>query len=225
MTQKRILNLIFLGPPGAGKGTQARMIMDKYSIPQISTGDLMRNEISSGSSLGERVKSFIESGKLVPDELTLDIVLNRLSKEDCKNGYLLDGFPRTLGQAEALEKALHDRSSEISSVIALEVDDSELTKRLADRRICKNCGDSYHLQFKRPLIDGKCDHCGGELYQRRDDSEEVIKNRLKTYHEQTASLKVFYGTRKKLKIINGKNKIDVIFSEICAIIDELETQV
>lgn len=225
MTQKRILNLIFLGPPGAGKGTQARMIMDKYSIPQISTGDLMRTEISSGSSLGERVKSFIESGKLVPDELTLDIVLNRLSKEDCKEGYLLDGFPRTIGQAEALEKALGKSSNGISAVIALDVDDNELTNRLADRRICKNCGDSYHLQFKKPQLAGKCDHCGGDLYQRRDDSEDVIINRLKTYHSQTAPLIEFYSTQKKLYKIDGKNKIDVIFSEICAIIDELESQV
>ena len=197
--------------------------MDKYSIPQISTGDLMRNEISSGSSLGERVKSFIESGGLVPDELTLSIVLNRLKKDDCKNGYLLDGFPRTVGQATALDAALAEMNSELSGVIALEVEDSELTSRLADRRICKGCGDSYHLQFKKPAVEGKCDHCGGELYQRRDDSEEVIKNRLKTYHEQTAPLVDFYGSKKKLHKINGKNKIDVIFSEICAIIDELKS--
>ena len=223
MTQKRILNLIFLGPPGAGKGTQARMIQDKYSIPQISTGDLMRSEISSGSSLGNRVKSFIESGGLVPDELTLSIVLNRLKKDDCKNGYLLDGFPRTVGQATALDAALAEMNNELSGVIALEVEDSELTSRLADRRICKGCGDSYHLQYKRPAVEGKCDHCGGELYQRSDDSEEVIKNRLKTYHEQTAPLVDFYGKKKKLHKINGKNKIDVIFSEICAIIDELKS--
>ncbi len=197
--------------------------MDKYSIPQISTGDLMRNEISSGSSLGERVKSFIESGGLVPDELTLSIVLNRLKKDDCKNGYLLDGFPRTVGQATALDAALAEMNNELSGVIALEVEDSELTSRLADRRICKGCGDSYHLQYKKPAVEGKCDHCGGELYQRRDDSEEVIKNRLKTYHEQTAPLVDFYGSKKKLHKINGKNKIDVIFSEICAIIDELKS--
>lgn len=197
--------------------------MDKYSIPQISTGDLMRSEISSGSSLGERVKSFIESGGLVPDELTLSIVLNRLKKDDCKNGYLLDGFPRTVGQATALDAALAEMNNELSGVIALEVEDSELTSRLADRRICKGCGDSYHLQYKRPAVEGKCDHCGGELYQRRDDSEEVIKNRLKTYHEQTAPLVDFYGEKKKLHKINGKNKIDVIFSEICAIIDELKS--
>ena len=223
MTQKRILNLIFLGPPGAGKGTQARMIMDKYSIPQISTGDLMRSEISSGSSLGERVKSFIESGGLVPDELTLSIVLNRLKKDDCKNGYLLDGFPRTVGQATALDAALAEMNNELSGVIALEVEDSELTSRLADRRICKGCGDSYHLQYKRPAVEGKCDHCGGELYQRRDDSEEVIKQRLKVYHEQTAPLVDFYSAKKIMHKIDGKNKIDVIFSEICAIIDELKS--
>lgn len=223
MTQKRILNLIFLGPPGAGKGTQARMIQEKYSIPQISTGDLMRNEISSGSSLGERVKSYINSGGLVPDELTLSILLNRISKDDCKNGFLLDGFPRTTGQAEALEKALVEKNSELSGVIALDVEDSELIGRLADRRICKNCSESYHLQFKKPAVEGKCDHCGGELFQRHDDSEEVIKNRLKVYHDQTAPLVDFYSVRKKLHKIDGKNKINVIFSEICAIIDELKS--
>lgn len=223
MTEKRILNLIFLGPPGAGKGTQARMIQEKYSIPQISTGDLMRSEISSGSSLGERVKSYIESGGLVPDELTLNILLNRINKDDCKNGYLLDGFPRTVGQAVALDKALAEKKSEISAVIALDVEDSELTSRLSDRRICKGCGDSYHLQFKKPRFAGKCDQCGGELYQRRDDSEEVIKNRLKTYHEQTAPLIDFYSQKKKLSKIHGKNKIEMIFSEICDIIDGLKS--
>ena len=223
MTESRILNLIFLGPPGAGKGTQARMIQEKYSIPQISTGDLMRTEVSSGSSLGIRLKSFIESGGLVPDELTLDILLNRIKKEDCKKGFLLDGFPRNVEQAKALEKALAGMNSELSGVIALEVDDSDLISRLADRRICKGCGDSYHLQFKKPKVDGKCDHCGGELYQRRDDSEEVIKNRLKVYHEQTAPLINFYSEKKKLSKINGKNKIDMIFSEICDIIDKLKS--
>ncbi len=223
MTQKRILNLIFLGPPGAGKGTQARMIQEKYSIPQISTGDLMRNEISSGSSLGNRIKSFIESGGLVPNELTINILLNRIKQEDCQNGFLLDGFPRNVEQAIELDKALEGMDKELSGVIAIDVDDSDLIRRLADRRICKGCGDSYHLQFKKPSVDGKCDHCGGELYQRKDDSEEVIKNRLKVYHEQTAPLIDFYSKKKKLSKINGKNKIDMIFSEICGIIDELKS--
>lgn len=223
MTNNRILNLIFLGPPGAGKGTQARMIQDKYSIPQISTGDLMRNEISSGSSLGNRLKSYIESGGLVPNELTLNILLNRIKQDDCSKGFLLDGFPRNVDQAKELEKALEEMNTELTSVIAIEVEDNELVSRLADRRICKDCGDSYHLQFKKPSVDGKCDHCGGELYQRRDDSEEVIKNRLKVYHDQTAPLIDFYSAENKLYKINGKNKIDMIFSEICDIIDKLKS--
>ena len=223
MTQKRVLNLIFLGPPGAGKGTQARMIQEKYSIPQISTGDLMRNEVSSGSSLGIRLKSFIESGGLVPNELTLNILLNRIKQDDCKNGFLLDGFPRNVEQAIELEKALEGMNTQLSGVIAIDVDDSDLISRLADRRICKDCGDSYHLQYKKPAVNNKCDSCGGDLYQRRDDSEEVIKNRLKVYHEQTAPLIDFYSQKKKLSKINGKNKIEMIFSEICDIIDKLKS--
>ena len=218
---ERNLNMIFLGPPGAGKGTQAKMIVDKYSIPQISTGDLMRAAVSSGSSIGDKVKGYMAAGALVPDELVVDILLDRLSGEDCRDGFILDGFPRTVGQAESLEKALEKRSMKLSGVVAMIVPDATLLTRLTARRICKDCGTSYHLEFLKPKVEGKCDRCQGELYQRKDDSEEVILNRLKVYHNQTAPLIDFYQSRKKLYTVDGNKKIEMIFSEICDIINIL----
>ena len=217
----RNLNLIFLGPPGAGKGTQAKMIVDKYNIPQISTGDLMRAAVSSGSSMGDKVKGYMAAGALVPDELVVDILLDRLSGDDCRDGFILDGFPRTVGQAESLEKALEKRGMRLSGVVAMIVPDEALLKRLTARRICKECSASYHLEFLKPKVDGKCDRCQGELYQRKDDSEEVILNRLKVYHDQTSPLIDFYQKRKKLYTVDGNKKIEMIFSEICDIIDSL----
>jgi len=217
----RNLNLIFLGPPGAGKGTQAKMIVDKYNIPQISTGDLMRAAVSSGSSIGDKVKGYMAAGALVPDDLVVDILLDRLSGDDCRDGFILDGFPRTVGQAESLEKALEKRGMKLSGVVAMIVPDEALLKRLTARRICKECSASYHLEFLKPKVDGKCDRCQGELYQRKDDSEEVILNRLKVYHDQTSPLIDFYQKRKKLYTVDGNKKIEMIFSEICDIIDSL----
>ena len=204
--------VVLLGPPGVGKGTQAGLISKKYELTHISTGDIFRANLKQGTPLGLKAKEYMDKGLLVPDELVCDLVKDRVQQDDCKNGFLLDGFPRNVEQAKELEKALASMNTELSGVIAIEVDDSELISRLADRRICKGCGDSYHLQYKKPSVEGKCDHCGGELYQRRDDSEEVIKNRLNVYHEQTAPLLDFYSERKKLSKINGKNKIDMIFS-------------
>ncbi len=218
---KSDLNLIFLGPPGAGKGTQAKMIVDKYSIPQISTGDLMRASVSSGSPVGEKLKGYMSSGALVPDDLVVDILLERLSAEDCSMGFILDGFPRTVSQAESLETALTHRNMPLSGVVAMMVPDDVLSDRLTARRICKECSTSYHLEYLKPKIDGACDRCNGELYQRKDDSEEVIRNRLKVYHEQTAPLIDFYQSRKKLYTVDGNKKIEMIFAEICAIIDSL----
>lgn len=218
---KRNLNMIFLGPPGAGKGTQAKMIVDKYSIPQISTGDLMRAAVSSGSATGDKVNSYMAAGTLVPDVLVVEILLDRLSGEDCRDGFILDGFPRTVGQAESLEKALEKRNMDLSGVVAMIVPDTVLLSRLTARRICKNCSASYHLEFLKPKVEGKCDRCQGDLYQRKDDSEAVILNRLKVYHEQTAPLIDFYGSRKKLYKVDGNKKIEMIFSEICDIIDIL----
>jgi len=217
----RNLNLIFLGPPGAGKGTQAKMIVDKYNIPQISTGDLMRAAVSSGSSIGDKVKGYMAAGALVPDDLVVDILLDRLSGDDCRDGFILDGFPRTVGQAESLEKALEKRGMKLSGVVAMIVPDEALLKRLTARRICKECSASYHLEFLKPKVEGKCDRCQGELYQRKDDSEEVILNRLKVYHDQTSPLIDFYQKRKKLYTVDGNKKIEMIFSEICDIIDSL----
>ena len=218
---KRNLNLIFLGPPGAGKGTQAKMIVDKYSIPQLSTGDLMRAAVSSGSPIGDKVKGYMAAGALVPDDLVVDILLDRLSGDDCRDGFILDGFPRTVGQAESLEAALKKRGMQLSGVVAMIVPDEALLARLTARRICRECSASYHLEFLKPKVEGKCDRCQGELYQRKDDSEEVILNRLKVYHDQTAPLIDFYQTRKKLYTVDGNKKIEMIFSEICDIIDSL----
>jgi adenylate kinase len=217
------LNLIFLGPPGAGKGTQAQRVAEKYSIPQISTGDLMRAAVSSGSELGEQLKSYMSAGSLVPDDLVLTILLERISQDDCQNGFLLDGFPRTVAQAEALEKALNERELPLSGVISLDVPDEVLTARLSARRICSKCGASYHLEFLKPAKEGICDKCFGELYQRKDDSEEVIKNRLKVYHKQTAPLVDFYQKKQQLFPVDGNKKIDMIFAEICVIIDKLNS--
>jgi len=219
----RNLNLIFLGPPGAGKGTQAKQVVDKYSIPQISTGDLMRAAVSSGSSIGEKLKSFMQAGALVPDDLVLDILLDRISSDDCSNGFLLDGFPRTVAQAEELEKALIKRNSPLSGVVSIDVPDEVLTGRLTARRICSKCSASYHLEFLKPKQEGICDRCSGELYQRKDDSEEVIRNRLKVYHDQTAPLVDFYQKKKILYPVDGNKKIDMIFQEICDIIDRLNS--
>lgn len=217
----RNLNLIFLGPPGAGKGTQAKMIVDKYTIPQISTGDLMRAAVASGSSMGDKVKGYMAAGALVPDDLVVEILLERLAQDDCRDGFILDGFPRTVGQAESLEKALEKRNMKLSGVVAMMVPDEALLTRLTARRICKECGASYHLEFLKPKVAGKCDRCQGELYQRKDDSEEVILNRLKVYHDQTAPLIDFYQQRKTLYTVDGNKKIEMIFSEICDIIDSL----
>lgn len=219
----RNLNLIFLGPPGAGKGTQAKQIVDKYSIPQISTGDLMRAAVSSGSALGEKLKGYMSAGALVPDDLVLQILLDRIEDDDCKNGFLLDGFPRTVAQAEELGKALVEKNAPLSGVVSIDVPDAELTSRLTARRICSKCSASYHLEFLKPKKEGICDRCSGELYQRKDDSEEVIKNRLKVYHDQTAPLVDFYQKKKILYPVDGNKKIDMIFQEICDIIDKLNS--
>ncbi|MFZ2958973.1 MAG: adenylate kinase [Candidatus Ozemobacteraceae bacterium] len=218
---KRVPNLILLGPPGAGKGTQAKMLVDRYHIPQLSTGDMLRAAISSNSELGKKVQSFVSSGGLVPDELVLSALKERIGGSDCGNGYILDGFPRTVGQAEALEKLLVERGSPLAAVLSITVPDQELIDRLTGRRICTKCSASFHLQFSAPKKVMVCDHCGADLYQRKDDSLEVISNRLKIYHEQTAPLIQFYGERKLLHAVEGIGKIEMIFSAVCGIIDSL----
>ncbi|MGM0600019.1 MAG: adenylate kinase [Candidatus Rifleibacteriota bacterium] len=217
------LNLIFLGPPGAGKGTQAQRVVEKYRIPQISTGDLIRATVASGDELAQKLKSYMSAGALVPDELVLDILLKRISKDDCQNGFLLDGFPRTIAQAKDLEKLLEKKNAPLSGVICIEVPDEVLTSRLTARRICSECGASYHLEFLKPKKEGICDKCGSKLYQRKDDSKEVILNRLKVYHDQTSPLIQFYQEKGLLHRVDGDKKIDMIFKEICDIIENLNS--
>ena len=182
------MNLVLMGLPGAGKGTQAEKIVEKYGIPHISTGDMFRAAIKEGTELGLQAKSFMDQGNLVPDEVTIGIVRERLSKEDCAKGFLLDGFPRTVAQAEALENILSDLNKKIDYVINIDVDKEFLMERLTGRRICKSCGSTYHLVFNPPAKDGVCDRCGGELYQRADDNAETVQNRLEVNHKANKTI-------------------------------------
>jgi len=216
------MNLVLMGLPGAGKGTQADKIVEKYGIPHISTGDMFRAAMKEGTELGLKAKSFMDKGELVPDEVTIGIVRERLNKEDCGQGFLLDGFPRTVAQAEALEKILADSGRRINYVINIEVDRSILMERLTGRRICKNCGATYHLVFNPPAVSGVCDRCGGELYQRADDNEETVENRLEVNVKQTQPLLDFYQDKGYLKNINGQQHIDEVFSQIDSLLGGLK---
>ena len=219
-----MLNLVLLGPPGAGKGTQAKQLVERYHLPQISTGDMLRAAIAAGSPLGEQVKGYVTSGGLVPDELVLKVLLARLEQEDTKKGFILDGFPRTIPQAENLEKDLTKNKRPLVGVVSVTVPDKTLLGRLTGRRVCPGCGESFHLEFSPPKKGGICDQCHGALVQRKDDSEEVIANRLKLYHEQTEPLEKWYRERKLLHEVDGTGTIDVIFSRICDILDRLAKQ-
>lgn len=216
------MNLVLMGLPGAGKGTQADKIVGKYNIPHISTGDMFRAAIKEGTELGLQAKSFMDQGQLVPDEVTIGIVRERLSKADCEKGFLLDGFPRTVAQAEALEAMLADLGKKIDYVINIEVDPSILMERLTGRRICKNCGATYHLVFNPPAKEGVCDRCGGELYQRADDNAETVQNRLDVNIQQTKPLLDFYEEKGYLRNINGQQDIDVVFAAIEELLGGLE---
>ena len=207
------MNIILLGAPGAGKGTQATRISEKYGLPHISTGDIFRDNIKRGTEIGLLAKSYTDKGQLVPDEVTCKIVEGRLAEEDCKGGYLLDGFPRNLFQAQEL-----DKFSKVDAVINIDIDLSLLMDRLCGRRVCKSCGESYHVNF----LNGKttCEKCGGELYQRKDDNEETVGNRLKVYTEQTAPLIDYYKGKGVLIDIDGVGAIDEVFARICAALDK-----
>ncbi len=207
------MNVIFLGPPGAGKGTQAQRICAALEIPQISTGDILRRAMKEGTPTGLKAKAFVEAGKLVPDEVIIDIVRERLAQEDCRRGYILDGFPRTVPQAEALEGIAH-----IDAVIDLDVADEVLIERLSGRRVCLKCGATYHVS--RLNGETKCANCGEELVQRKDDSAETVLNRLNVYHDQTAPLVDFYQKKGLLKVIDGAQDMETIFNSIMAIVKD-----
>lgn len=200
------MKIILLGAPGAGKGTQAEKVCEYLSIPAISTGNIIREALKSGTELGKQAKSYIDKGQLVPDEIVIEIIKGRLEDDDCKNGFVLDGFPRTIPQAEALDKM----GVEIDKVIDLDVPDDIIISRMSGRRVCEKCGASYHLQYRRPKVDGVCDKCAGTLVQRKDDQPDTVKERLKVYHNQTAPLKEYYQKKGKLFVIDGKSDIKTI---------------
>ena len=209
-----MMNLLIMGPPGAGKGTQAETLTAKLDIPHISTGDMFRKAISEGTELGKKAKEYMDAGQLVPDEVTIGIVKERLSEEDCRKGFLLDGFPRTVPQAEALEGILRELGMELDAVLNVAVPDEKLVARLTGRRICRQCGASYHVLYNAPKQEGICDACQGELYQRSDDSEETATNRLSVYHQNTAPLIDFYAKRGLLKEIDGDRPIPEVLVAI-----------
>lgn len=211
-----------MGLPGAGKGTQAEKIVQKYGIPHISTGDMFRAAIKDATELGLQAKSFMDKGELVPDEVTIGIVRERLAQDDCVKGFLLDGFPRTVAQAESLENILAQLSKKIDFVINIDVDKGILMDRLTGRRICKDCGATYHLVFNPPAKDGICDRCSGELYQRADDNEATVKNRLDVNIKQTKPLLDFYETKGYLRNIDGQQEIGIVFSELDGLLGGLQ---
>lgn len=216
--RKKRMNIVLMGLPGAGKGTQADKIVEKYEIPHISTGDMFRAAIKNQTALGLEAKSFMDQGALVPDEVTIGIVRERLSQPDCEKGFLLDGFPRTVPQAEALDATLADLNKSVEHVINIQVEQEELIKRLTGRRICKECGTAYHLVFNPPQEEGKCDKDGGELYQRADDNPETVTNRLEVNMKQTQPLLDFYGDKGVLTNIDGQQHITKVFADIDALL-------
>lgn len=208
------MNLVLLGPPGAGKGTHASGIVNKCGIPHISTGDIFRENISKGTELGKKAKAYMDKGELVPDELVCDIAFDRLSKDDCNNGFLLDGFPRTVYQAERLDEYLKAKGRKLDTVIDLVADEDVLIQRLTGRRVCKNCNATYHIINIPPKKEGICDICGGELYQRADDNEETAHNRIKVYEEQTKPLAEYYEHSGNIVKIDSSKVMDAVFEEI-----------
>ncbi len=213
------MNLIFLGPPGAGKGTQAKLVADKHQIPQISTGDILRQAVKEATALGKEAKTYMEKGELVPDRVVIGIIEERLLKSDCQGGYILDGFPRTEVQADALSQTLERRGSSIDHVINIQVDDEELIQRLTGRRTCRECQEPYHVQFSPPKKEGVCDKCGGELIQRSDDQEATIRERLRVYQEQTAPLIAYYEKLGLVRDVPGLGEIEDIFQRICDVLE------
>lgn len=214
------MKLIMLGAPGAGKGTQAKKIAEKYQIPHISTGDIFRANIKNGTELGNKAKSYMDQGHLVPDELTCDLVVDRINQEDCKNGYVLDGFPRTIPQAEALTEALDKIGEKLDYAIDVEVPDDNIINRMSGRRACVACGGTYHIKFNPTKKEGICDACGGELILRDDDKPETVKQRLTVYHDQTQPLIDYYTKEGILKEVDGTLDLQAVFAEIVKILEK-----
>lgn len=212
------MKIIMLGAPGAGKGTQAKMIAEKYSVPHISTGDIFRANIKNGTVLGMEAKKYMDQGLLVPDELTVRILLDRVAQDDCKNGYVLDGFPRTIPQAEVLDKALTEINDQIDFAINVDVPDENIIRRMGGRRACLSCGATYHIEHIPPKKEGICDTCGKELVLRDDDKPETVKNRLDVYHKQTQPLIDFYEAKGILKSVDGTVDMKDVFAAIIAIL-------
>ncbi len=212
------MKIIMLGAPGAGKGTQAQMIADQYSIPHISTGDIFRANIKNGTELGMEAKKYMDQGLLVPDELTVKILLDRVAQEDCKDGYVLDGFPRTIPQAEVLDRSLEELGSGIDYAIDVDVPDGNIVKRMSGRRACLACGATFHVEHVPPKQEGICDRCGKDLVLRDDDKPETVQNRLQVYHEQTQPLIDFYSRKGILKAVDGTKPMQEVFGSITAIL-------
>jgi adenylate kinase len=213
------MNIILLGPPGAGKGTQAKILTKKYMIPQISTGEILRAAVKDQTPMGIKAKAFMDNGALVPDEVVVGIVEERLAKADCADGFILDGFPRTVAQANALKKMLVDHGRVIEHVISVGVDKEELLQRITGRRTCRGCGRGYHVSFDPPMTSAVCDECGGELYQRDDDREDTMRTRLDVYEQQTSPLIVYYAKESLLRSISGTGSIEDIQQAIITILE------
>ena len=215
------MNIVLFGPPGSGKGTQAKMLAEKYEIPHISTGDILRENLKNQTKLGLEAKSYMDKGELVPDEVLINIIKDRLSQPDCASGFLLDGYPRTVPQADALSTILNELGKKLDVVLNIDVPDAELIKRLTGRRMCA-CGASYHILFNPPKREGFCDRCGKELYHRDDDKEAAIMNRLDVYKTQTQPLIEYYTNEDVLVTVNGAASISEVFAEICGMLDDLK---
>jgi len=214
------MKIIMLGAPGAGKGTQAKMLAAKYEIPHISTGDIFRANIKNGTELGAKAKEYMDKGLLVPDELVVDLIMDRFKADDCKNGYILDGFPRTIPQAEALDKALTAVGESIDYAINVEVPDENIVNRMSGRRACVGCGATYHIKYSPTKVEGKCDTCNGDLIIRDDDKPETVLNRLNVYHEQTQPLIDYYSAKGVMKEVDGTVDMNDVFDAIVAILGE-----
>ena len=213
------MKIVMLGAPGAGKGTQANMIAEKYNIPHISTGDIFRANIKNGTELGKEAKGYMDKGLLVPDELTVKLLLDRVAQDDCKNGYVLDGFPRTIPQAEVLDSELTKNGEKIDFAVNVDVPDENIIHRMGGRRACLKCGATYHVEYVLPKKEGICDVCGSELVLRDDDKPETVKNRLKIYHDQTQPLIEYYSKKKVLHSVDGTQDMKKVFADITAILD------